>query len=101
MYIGMYTLRMSKSYSVAQARAHLSDIFDEVDAGEEVQLTRRGQPVAVVISVGKLEALRGHRASFRNAYRSFLNRHPMSEVGLQRRFFVGLRDRRGGRRVQL
>jgi len=51
MYIMMYTCTMPKSYSVAQARAHLPDILDEVKAGREVQLTRRGTPAAVVVSV--------------------------------------------------
>ena len=32
--------------SVAQAKAHLSALLDAVQAGEEVVITRRGQPVA-------------------------------------------------------
>lgn len=35
-------------YSVAQAKAHLSEILDKVEAGQEVVITRRGKPVARV-----------------------------------------------------
>jgi len=41
-----YTFSMSKSYSVADARAHLPDILDDVEAGKEVELTRLGKLLA-------------------------------------------------------
>ena len=34
------------SYSVAQAKAHLSALLDRVEKGEEIVITRRGQPIA-------------------------------------------------------
>ncbi len=37
------------SYNVAQAKAHLSEILELVESGEEVLLTRRGAPVARVV----------------------------------------------------
>lgn len=35
-----------ESISVAGAKAHLSDILNRVEAGEEIVITRRGRPVA-------------------------------------------------------
>jgi prevent-host-death family protein len=35
-----------QSYNVADAKAHLSEILDRVSEGEEVVITRRGEPVA-------------------------------------------------------
>ena len=32
--------------SVAEAKAHLSELLDRVERGEEVVITRRGKPVA-------------------------------------------------------
>jgi prevent-host-death family protein len=32
--------------NLAQAKAHLSELLDKVEAGEEVIITRRGHPVA-------------------------------------------------------
>ena len=90
---------MAKRYSVADARARLPDILIDVQAGEEVQLTRRGQPVAVVLSHQTYEILRGHRTSFGEAYREFIGRHSPAEIGVEPDFFDLIRDRRPGRRV--
>ncbi len=92
---------MPRTYSVANARAHLPAILDNVEAGNEVQLTRRGRPVAVVISPRRYEALRGERSSFRETYRAFADRHPPREIGLSADFFDSIRDRASGRRVRL
>lgn len=35
-----------QTISVAHAKAHLSALLDAVQAGEEIVITRRGQPVA-------------------------------------------------------
>ena len=43
----MYTV------SVAGAKAHLSELLDQVDAGEEVMVTRRGKPIARISGIGK------------------------------------------------
>jgi prevent-host-death family protein len=52
MYIWMYILRgMSKQYSIAEARRNLPTLVNEVESGTEVELTRRGTPVAVVVSL--------------------------------------------------
>ena len=37
--------------SLAQAKAHLSELLNTVEAGEEVVITRHGRPVAKVIPV--------------------------------------------------
>ncbi|HYN76995.1 MAG TPA: type II toxin-antitoxin system prevent-host-death family antitoxin [Lamprocystis sp. (in: g-proteobacteria)] len=39
-----------KTASVATAKAHLSALLADVAAGEEVVITRRGQPVARLVS---------------------------------------------------
>ena len=97
----MYTKEMAKSYSVADARAQLPDILDDVEAGKEVQLTRRGRPVAVVLSPQRYEALRREHVSFTDTYRAFLDRHEPREIGLEPTFFDSVRDREPGRRVRL
>jgi len=48
----------SKSYfmyaiSLAEAKAKLSHILDRIEAGQEVVITRRGQPVARLVGVKK------------------------------------------------
>ena len=97
----MYTVGMSKSYSVADARAHLPEILDDVEAGKDVQLTRRGRPVALVLSPERYEMLRSERTNFGDAYRAFLGRHRPEEIGLEPDFFSSLRAQDSGRRVRL
>lgn len=38
-----------RSVSVADAKAHLSEIIDAVEKGEHVEITRRGKPVADLV----------------------------------------------------
>jgi prevent-host-death family protein len=92
---------MPKSYSVADARAHLPEILDDVESGKEVHLTRRGRPVAVVLSPQVHEALRSGRSNFGTAYRTFVGRHKPEAIGLEADFFDSIRDREPGRRVRL
>lgn len=57
----MYDLAMS-TMSVSEARAALSEILDRVVAGEEVTITRHGQPVAVVVRPDAIRARRADQA---------------------------------------
>jgi prevent-host-death family protein len=90
-----------KRYSIAEARSNLPSIVDQVEAGQEIELTRRGKPVAVVLSLRELEKLRGQRSSFKEAYRRYLETHPLREVGTDEGAFESVRDRGPGRKVSL
>lgn len=39
------------TFSVAQAKAQLSELLDRAEQGEEVVITRRGEPVALLAPV--------------------------------------------------
>lgn len=39
------------AFSLAEAKAHLSELIDRVEAGEEICITRRGKPVARITRV--------------------------------------------------
>lgn len=90
---------MVKSYAIAEARANLPTIIDEVEAGVAVELTRRGKGVAVMISVTEYQRLRSRRTSFQDSYQKFLKKHSLAEVGLEQEFARRLRDRSPGRKV--
>jgi cellobiose PTS system EIIB component len=92
---------MSRRYSIAEARSRLPSIVDEVASGIEVELTRRGQPVAVLVSRREFERLRGKRLHFSDAYRKFLERHSLEEIGAEEDFAISVRDRTPGRKVSL
>jgi len=101
MYIKMYTFGMTKTYSVADARARLPQILDEVEAGADVALSRRGRLVAVVLSTEEYQALRGGRTQFGPAYRSFVQQHELAAAGLDSNDINSLRDKTTGRRVRM
>jgi prevent-host-death family protein len=92
---------VAKTYTIASARAKLSDIVDEVEAGSEVELTRRGKKVAIVMSAARYARLRGQRVAFMTAYETFRAGHDLADAGLDRSFARGLRQRDVGRPVKL
>jgi prevent-host-death family protein len=90
---------MVQSYSIAEARANLPTLIDEVEGGGAVELTRRGKAVAIMISVNEYQRLRSKRTGFQDAYQKLLKKHSLAEVGLERDFARKLRDRSPGRKV--
>ena len=92
---------MSHQYSIAEARSSLPRIVDQAEAGVEIQLTRRGKPVAAVVALRVLERLRGNRPRFGTAYQEFLTRYSLDEVGLDNDCFTPSRDKSTGRKVSL
>ena len=44
---------MTKSVGVHEAKTHLSRLLDDVAAGEEVLITRRGEPAARLVALRK------------------------------------------------
>ncbi|MEP7000571.1 MAG: type II toxin-antitoxin system Phd/YefM family antitoxin [bacterium] len=92
---------MTHRYSIAEARSRLPTIVDQAEAGGEVQLTRRGKPVAAVVGLRELERLRGERPQFGAAYRAFLEEHALDEIGLEDDAFALSREKSAGRKVVL
>src|SRR5881628_3803532 len=97
----MYTYSMSQRYSIAEARSRLPSIVDQAEAGVEVELTRRGQPVAVLVSRREFERLRGKRLHFGDAYKKFLETHSLEKIGVEHEFAASARDRTTGRKASL
>lgn len=90
---------MPKQYSIADARANLPTIVDEVEAGSEIELTRRGKPVAMVISRQQYARLQAERPRFGDRYRAFLERFGLEDIGADD--FEGVRQPGVGRAVDL
>jgi prevent-host-death family protein len=58
----MYDFDVANTMTVSKARAALPQILERVLAGEEVTITRHGEPVAVIV---RPDTLRARRASER------------------------------------
>jgi antitoxin YefM len=48
---------MTEERTLADAKAHFSEIIELVQAGERVVITKRGKAAAVIMSPGELEGL--------------------------------------------
>ena len=92
---------MAKRYSIAEIRNRLSEVVHEAEEGEEITLTRRGKPVAVLLSRQKFTRLRAKSVGFWSAYQGFRKMAELKRLGISRDDFAGLRDRGQGRDVNL
>jgi prevent-host-death family protein len=90
---------MATKYSIAEARHNLAAIVHELDKKEHIELTRRGKPVAVLLSIQAYRRLAEPKVKFRDAYRAFREAYP--EPDIEPDVFEGTRDRSPGREVNL
>lgn len=57
--------QVMRTVSLAEAKAHFSELVTQVAAGEEVVITRHGQPLVRLSGVEKTKAPLASRARFR------------------------------------
>lgn len=74
---------MTKSYSIAQAKNLLGRVVHEAEEGPPVELTRRGRPVAMVISLRDLKRLGEPGRDFWAAYQDFRRRFDLEELSIE------------------
>ena len=91
---------MSKRYSIAEARHNLAAIVHELEQQPSIELTRRGEPVAVLLSFESYQRLLEREVSFWNAYTAFRERSTLNDTDIDN-FLSGIRDRSSGREVAL
>lgn len=92
---------MPKSFSVAEARQNFARLLQTAERGRVVEITRRGQPVAVVLSAAQYLALVGEGPSFKAAIDELRARLGIDRLGIGDEDFAGLRHRSPGREVPL
>jgi prevent-host-death family protein len=90
-----------RSYPVAEARQNLPRLIRDAERGRTVQITRRGEPVAVLLSASGYRALAGEGPSFLATVRALRERHAVERLGIGEQEFEGLRDLAPGRVVSL
>ena len=91
---------MTDSVSIADAKNTLPRLVHEVEAGSSITLTRRGKPVAVLISCAELDQLRGRSTSFSKAYAELCDRFDLEELAIDPdEIFTRQREPEGGREV--
>ena len=88
---------MSRSYSIAEARDNFTSIVRDAEKTSAIQLTRRGEPVAVLLSIDEYRRLRAGKKSFWEAYSGFRDRVDLRRLDVEPEIFEGLRDASPGR----
>lgn len=91
---------MSKRYSIAEARNNLAAIVHDLERKAIVELTRRGEPVAVLLSLREYRRLTTHRANFWEAYEAFRKAVDLLSLGIEPSVFDGARDSSPGREAR-
>ena len=73
------------AYSIAQAKAHLSALLDQVARGEVVTLTTRGKPVARIVPADQLPAKPKLDLQALEVFRSRLPKSPVNSAIMVRK----------------
>lgn len=89
---------MSEQHSIAEARSTLPDLVKKAEAGRAVELTRRGEPVAVLIGRKEYDRLRTRSSRFSNAWDEFVMRVELAPLEIDPdEVFAEVRDKAPGR----
>lgn len=93
---------MNGKHSIADARANLPKLVRDAEAGKAVELTRRGEPVAVLVGRKEYDRLTSRKGSFAEAYAAFAREVDLGKLAIDPDgVFGNARAREGGREVSL
>jgi cellobiose PTS system EIIB component len=93
-------MTMSKRYSIAEARHDLAAIVHELEEQPRIELTRRGEPVAVLLSLTEYRRLLARQRDFWSAYTMFRAQFAL-EAGDTDELLRDTRDAAPGRELSL
>lgn len=89
---------MTKRRSIAEARNNLPQLIREAEAGEPIELTRRGEGVAVLLGRQHYERLTAGTRRFSEAWDEFRSEVDLAELDVDPdEIFADARDRDPGR----
>jgi antitoxin Phd len=92
---------MLKSFSIAEARHDLAALVHQLDHRHRIELTRRGKPVAMLMSLSEFNRLATPARRFWEAYESFAETVDLHRLGIEPEVYFNVRDRFSGREVNL
>ena len=87
---------MRKRYSLSEAKDHLTRLVHAVARHGAVEITRRGRPVAMLVSIEDYQRLHGRRVGFWQALEAW-RRAAGRDIALGDDIFLDIRDRSTGR----
>ncbi len=90
---------MLRKYSIAEARNHFTTLVHDVEQASVIELTRRGKPVAVLLSIQEYRRLSTGQTGFWNAYATFQDSINLQKLNIEPDIFKEARDVSPGRKV--
>lgn len=91
----------SKRYSVAEVRQNFARLIRSAEGGKAIEITRHGEPVAVLLSAAEYLALTRERPRFVEVLKTVRERLGVERLGIDDEEFAALRDEAPGRKVSL
>ncbi|MFC1706321.1 type II toxin-antitoxin system Phd/YefM family antitoxin [Planctomycetota bacterium] len=92
---------MSKRYSIAEARDNFTKLVHAAERGRPVEVTRRGKPVAVLLSSVDYARLTASKSGFLQACEAFRRQAASEDLAALHEALANVRDRSVGREVAL
>lgn len=92
---------MSEKYSIAEARHDLAALVRRLEKQGSIEITRRGKPVAVLLSLQEYQSLTAERTGFWRAFTRFSQDVNLPDLKIENEVFEGLRSRESGREPEL
>lgn len=93
---------MSRRHSIAEARNNLPDLVRQAESGKSVELTRRGEPVAVLVGRKEYDRLTAPTRRFADAWEKFSRAVDLRQANIDPdEIFSGVRDDAPGRDTAL
>ena len=91
---------MIKRFSIAEARDQFTSLVRDVEKTPAIEITRRGEPVAVLLSWREYQRLSSEK-KFWDRYSSFRQQFDLGRLAIESEVFEGLRDASPGRQVSV
>jgi prevent-host-death family protein len=90
-----------RTVTIAEAKNELPKIVHSAERGQPIEITRRGRPVAAIVSLQDYLRLQAATGGFWKSLQSFLRRPELKEARRVPDFADGLRDAGTGRRIRV
>jgi prevent-host-death family protein len=90
---------VDKTFSIAQTRDNLAALLKTLRRESVIRITRRGKPVAVLLSVEDYDRLTAGKTGFWSAYTSFRQHVDLAALDIGPDVFEAVRDVSPGREV--
>jgi len=93
---------VSRRHSIAEARNNLPELVRQAEAGKAVELTRRGEPVAVLVGRREYDRLTAPSRTFGEAWEDFSRSVDVKGANIDSdEIFGDVRDHAPGRETDL